>query len=135
MHCGAFNYTAHSLYCCSYNLCFVPVGVQAELESSFLMLANAVFKLTFSPSTDKGSLSSDEWKKDDQKMYCHVVFYVLSCIIFFSAPSYHSPLIQSQQHVLCDQPGPRHTALCGHSAHGRHVLLWRVKHFITSFRP
>uniref|UniRef100_A0A8D3E8X6 Cytosolic arginine sensor for mTORC1 subunit 2 n=1 Tax=Scophthalmus maximus TaxID=52904 RepID=A0A8D3E8X6_SCOMX len=41
------------------------------------------------------------------------------------APSHHSPSIQSQQHVLCDQPGPRHSALRSHSAHGRHVLLRR----------
>lgn len=52
---------------------------------------------------------------------------VISSFVFCSAPSHHSPSFKSQQHVLCDEPGPRHSALCSHPAHGRHVLLWRVR--------
>ncbi|KAF3840602.1 hypothetical protein F7725_006464 [Dissostichus mawsoni] len=40
-------------------------------------------------------------------------------------PPHHPPALQPQQHVLCDESGPRHAALCGHAAHGRHVLLLR----------
>lgn len=55
------------------------------------------------------------------------IFLLYRSSLFLSPSSHHPPSIQSQQHVLCDQPGPRHTALCGHAAHGCHVLLWRVR--------
>ncbi|XP_068188094.1 cytosolic arginine sensor for mTORC1 subunit 2 isoform X3 [Antennarius striatus] len=37
----------------------------------------------------------------------------------------HPPPVQPQQHVLCDQPGPRHAVVRGNAADGRHVLLRR----------